>query len=120
MYLVNRVELFGRIGNDLEVKEANGGTKVLEFSLATNESVKTKEGREDRTEWHRMVAFGKTAENLARLCSKGGRIAVTGSLRSNRWEGEDGKTRKTVSIFVREFLALDMNAQKAKGDDIPY
>lgn len=117
---VNRVNLLGNIGNDVEIKFTQGGTKVANFSLATNERYKGKSGEfVTRTEWHRLVAFGRTAEIIESYTAKGSKVYVDGSLRTRSWEDkETGKKQYRTEIVVDKVSLLDgsRNADAAAID----
>ena len=99
---VNRVILIGRLGKDPEIKYAASGTAICRFSLATNETFKNKAGdKEQRTEWHSCVCFGKTAEIAGQYLSKGRLVFVDGSIRTGNWKGRDGNERKSYDIVAR-------------------
>ncbi len=104
---VNKVILVGRLGADPEVRYSANGTPIARFSLATNESVPTPEGGwEERTEWHRIVAFGKTAETCGNYLSKGRLVYVEGKLRTQQWEDNQGQKRYTTEVVVRDVQFL--------------
>ncbi len=104
---VNKVILIGRLGADPEVRYTANGTAVTQLSLATNERVPAGEGNwEERTEWHRVVAFGKTAENCGNYLSKGSPIYVEGRLQTRQWEDAQGVKRYTTEIVAREIQFL--------------
>ena len=104
--LVNRVTLIGNLGIDVETRELGNGTKVAKTRIATNESY-TKDGNKvEKTEWHNLVAWGKTADLLARLCSKGSKVAVQGKLTNRSWEDKDGQKRYISEIVVDEFYVI--------------
>lgn len=104
---MNRVTLFGRLGKDPELKQA-GAMPVLKFSLATSERKKQGEQWIDHTEWHSVVLFGKRAEAMARLLSKGTQLVVEGSLRTSSWEKDGQKRYKT------EIAASDVHLVKGE------
>lgn len=104
---VNKVILIGHLGADPEVRYTTSGTAVTQLSLATTERVPAGEGNwEDRTEWHRVVAFGKTAENCGNYLSKGRQIYVEGRLQTRQWEDAQGVKRYTTEIVAREIQFL--------------
>lgn len=89
---VNKVILVGRIGRDIELKYTPSGTAVCNLSLATDEGYTDKNGqKQDRTEWHKVVLWGKTAENVAKYKRKGDEIYVEGKLETREWEKEGQK-----------------------------
>lgn len=104
---VNKVILIGRLGQDPEMRYSTNGVAVARFSLATNERVQAGEGNwEDRTEWHRVVTFGKTAEFCGNYLAKGRHVYVEGSLRTNQWEDAQGQKRYTTEIIARDIQLL--------------
>ncbi len=105
---LNKVILIGRLGADPDVRYTQSGLPVVRFNLATNERVPVGEGNwEDRTEWHRIVAFGKIAENCANYLSKGRLVYVEGRLRTNQWEDAQGVRRYTTEIMASDVGFLD-------------
>jgi single-strand DNA-binding protein len=113
MFALNKVDLLGNIGSDLELKHTPSGDAVMNFSLATNESYNNKNGEKvEHTEWHRIVTWRKTAELIAQLASKGSKIWITGKLKTRKWE-KGGQDMYTTEIDCRDFILLD----KAGGDN---
>ncbi|MGQ9483817.1 MAG: single-stranded DNA-binding protein [Desulfosoma sp.] len=105
---LNKVMLIGRLGADPDVRYTQSGLPVVRFNLATNERVPAGEGNwEERTEWHRVVVFGKTAENCANYLSKGRLVYVEGRLRTNQWEDAQGTRRYTTEIVASDVGFLD-------------
>ena len=99
---MNKVMLLGRLGQDPELKYTPSGTAVCNFSLATSDQWTDKSGqRQEKTEWHRIVVFGKLAELCNQYLSKGRQALVEGSLQTRSWEGEDGKKRYMTEIVGR-------------------
>ncbi|MFT4968696.1 MAG: single-strand DNA-binding protein [Chitinophagales bacterium] len=110
--LKNHVQLIGRIGSDTELKTLESGKSLLNISIATNDYYKDKEGnKQEKTEWHRLVAWGKTAENIDKLVNKGDEIAIEGKLTHRSYE-KDGETRYASEVLVNEFLLLKSVEQK--------
>lgn len=105
---LNEVKLIGFIGNALELKSGNGGTNYVRFQLATTDIRGTGEDKKEFTQWHGVVAFGKTAEILCEHARKGSYIFLEGSLRYDSYQvqGEE-KPRWQTSIYVEEFIFLD-------------
>lgn len=105
--LRNKVQLIGNLGRDPELRETKNGKKVLSVSLATNESYKNDSGEQVKnTEWHNIVAWGKTAELMSQLAKKGSELAVQGKLTHKTYEDKEGVTRYTSEVVVNEFLLL--------------
>lgn len=92
---MNRVILAGHLGHDPELRQA-GETPVCNFSLATNEGTKDKE----RTEWHRIVVFGKQAENCSKYLTKGRAVFLEGRIQSRSYEGKDGQKKTSFEIIA--------------------
>jgi len=112
---INKVILIGRLGADPEVRYTPNGTAVVNINLATTERVSVGEGNwEDRTEWHRVVAFGKTAENCGNYLSKGRQIYIEGRLQTRQWEDAQGVKRYTTEIVAREVQFLGGASDQAQ------
>lgn len=101
MSSVNRVTLVGRLGQDPETKEVNG-TTVANFSIATSETWKDKDSgeRKERTEWHRLVAWGRQAEIVGEYLNKGSLIYIEGQLQTRKWTDKEDNERYTTEIRV--------------------
>jgi len=106
--VINKVILIGNLGREPEVRNTQGGGSVANLSVATAERVKDKDGNwQDHTEWHRCVAFGKTAENAQRFLKKGSKVFIEGRIRTNKWKDKDGQDRYTTEILVDNLRFLD-------------
>lgn len=104
---VNKVILIGNLGKDPEIRHTPGGAAVANFSLATNEAWNNREGqREERTEWHRVVAFGKLAEICGQYLKKGKQVYVEGRLQTRAWDDRDGNKRYTTEIVASTMTML--------------
>jgi single-strand DNA-binding protein len=104
---VNKVILVGNLGRDPEVRFTQGGSPVANFTLATNEVWNDKAGaRQERTEWHRVVAWGKTAEIARDHLAKGKQVYIEGSLQTRQWEDRDGNKRSTTEIKANRLVLL--------------
>lgn len=105
---LNEVTLAGRLGQDPRLSSLPSGGQVAEFSLATDESYKARDGQKvSRAEWHRIKVFGKSVEFCANYLSKGQKVFVRGHLRTRSWEDEQGTKRSTTEIVVsgpRDFI----------------
>ena len=105
--LRNKVTLIGNVGQEPEIKDLDGGKKVAKISLATNESYKNSKGEKvTNTEWHNLVAWGKTAEIIEKYVAKGKEIAVEGKLTSRSYEDKEGNKRYVTEVVVSEILLL--------------
>jgi len=99
---VNKVILVGNLGRDPELRYTQSGTALATFTLATNESFNTKDGqREERTEWHRIVAWGKTGELCSQYLSKGRPVYIEGRLQTREWENKEGQKQRTTEIVAQ-------------------
>ena|ERR1700749_900777 len=106
--LRNKVQLIGNLGMDPEVKTLDGGRKLAKVSIATNESYKNSNGeRITETQWHNLIAWGKTADIVERFLKKGSEVAVEGKLISRNYIDKEGVKRYITEIEVSEVLALD-------------
>jgi single-strand DNA-binding protein len=104
---VNKVILVGNLGNDPEMRQIPSGAAVCEFRIATNEVWTDKEGqRQERTEWHRIIVWGKRAETCAKYLSRGRQVFVEGKLRTRSWEDKDGNKRYTTEIVANDIQFL--------------
>lgn len=96
---VNKVILVGRLGQNPEVRYTPSGAAVANFSIATSESWADKSGqKQEKTEWHRIVVWGKTAENCNQYLSKGRQVYIEGRLQTRQWQDKDGQTKSTTEI----------------------
>lgn len=124
--LKNKVQLIGRLGQAPEVKHLESGKTVANFSLATNEKYKNAKGELiENTEWHNLVAWGKTAEIIEKYVQKGSEIAIEGKLTSRSWDDKDGNKRYTTEVLVNELLLMGSKPSNGKGgsksdDDLPF
>ncbi|MBA2849332.1 single-stranded DNA-binding protein [Thermosulfuriphilus ammonigenes] len=130
---VNKVILIGHLGADPEIRYTADGTPVATFRLATNETWTGKNGqREERTEWHRIVAFGKLAEICGEYLSKGRQVYIEGRLQTRSWEDREGVKRYTTEIVATAMQMLDSRGStpevqaepsvdlSAPEEDIPF
>ncbi len=104
---VNKVILVGNLGADPEIRYTPSGAAVANFRIATTESWKDSEGqRQDRTEWHRIVVWGKLAELCGEYLAKGRMVYVEGKLQTRQWDDRDGNKRYTTEVQGREVTFL--------------
>src|SRR5688572_7137323 len=102
---LNRVMLLGNLGADPELRMTSGGQAVLKLRLATSETYMDKNRqRQERTEWHNVVIWGKRAEALAKILTKGSRISVEGGLRTSNYEDRDGNKRYRTEVVSMNIL----------------
>src|ERR1700751_3695164 len=113
---VNKVILVGRLGQNPEVRYTPAGAAVANFSVATNESWTDKSGqKQERTEWHRVVVWGKLAELCSQYLSKGRQCYVEGRLQTRQWQGKDNQTKYRTEVQARTIQFLGGNAQAGAG-----
>jgi single-strand DNA-binding protein len=111
---VNKVILVGRLGRDPETRYTGGGQAVANFSMATDESYKDKNGeRQKRTEWHRIVVWGRQAEIAQQYLKKGSLIFLEGRIQSREWQDKEGQKRTSFEIVANNFRMLGGRAEGA-------
>jgi single-strand DNA-binding protein len=142
MASVNKVILVGNLGRDPELRYTQSGSAVTNFTLATNEKWRDKEGNnQERTEWHRIVVWGRSAENCAQYLQKGSSVFIEGRLQTREWEDKEGHKRTTTEINAMSVQFLNNRGgggggagrgssagdpgpndadQGPSGDDIPF
>jgi len=115
MASVNKVILVGHLGADPEVRYTPSGRAVANFSLATTERFTNKEGeKEERTEWHRIVAWARLGEICGEYLTKGSQVYIEGRLQTRNWEDRDGNKRYTTEIVAQ---AMQMLGGSKKGGE---
>lgn len=120
MASLNKVMLIGRLGIDPELRYTQNGQPVANFRMATDESYRGQDGNMvERTEWHRVVVFGKQAEPVANYLHKGSMAYVEGSLQTRQWEDQNGQTRYTTEIKAQRVQFLDPKGASQGGYDAP-
>ena len=121
---LNSVYLEGNLGRDPEVRYLPSGTGMANFSIAVSRRYQKNGEWQTETSWVNLVAFGKTAENIGKLLTKGDRIVINGRLQSNEWEDkETGKKRSMLKVLVDNFSKIPKAEKKeashAPGEDVP-
>ena len=117
---VNKVVLVGHLGGDPETRFLPSGAAVANFNLATNESWKDTNGEfQDKTEWHRCVMFGKSAELAGDLLKKGQLAYIEGKLQTRNWEDKDGVKRYTTEVVCDMFTMLGRKIDSAETQERP-
>lgn len=107
MASVNKVMLVGHLGRDPELRYTPSGAAVANFTLATNEAWTDKSGeKQERTEWHRIVVWGKQAEIAGEYLTKGKQVFVEGSLQTREWNDRDGNKKQTTEIRAQRVIML--------------
>lgn len=105
--LKNRVQLIGNLGNDPEIVTLDSGSKLAKFNIATSDSYKNTQGeRVEETQWHHIVAWGKTAEIVENFLTKGKQVAIDGKLVHRSYETKEGEKRYITEIKCNELLML--------------
>ena len=104
---VNKVILVGRLGRDPETRYTGGGQAVANFSVATDETYKDKAGdRQKRTEWHKIVVWGKQAEIAQQYLKKGSLVFIEGRIQSREWQDKEGQKRTSFEVVASNFRML--------------
>ena len=121
---VNKVILVGNLGSDPQVRYTPGGQAVANFNIATSERFNNKAGeKEERTEWHRIVAWGKLAEICQQYLKKGKQVYIEGRLQTRQWEDQQGQKRQTTEIVAQNMQMLgrvgDTPGGGGGGDFVP-
>ena len=113
---VNKVILIGNLGRDPETRYMPSGGAITNISVATSETWKDKQTGEqqERTEWHRVVFFNRLAEIAGEYLKKGSKVYIEGSLRTRKWQGQDGQDRYTTEIVANEMQMLDSRGGSAE------
>ena len=115
---VNKVILVGNLGRDAELRYTPGGAAVATLNLATTEVWNDKQGqRQEKTEWHRIVLWGKQAESLQEYLTKGKQIFVEGRLQTRQWDDKDGNKRYTTEIKADRITLLGGGGGRSGGVD---
>ncbi|WP_346881850.1 single-stranded DNA-binding protein [uncultured Algibacter sp.] len=105
--LKNKVQLIGNLGNDPEIVNLESGKTLAKFNMATNESYTNNKGEKiTDTQWHNIVAWGKTAQIIEKYVTKGKEIAIEGKLTTRSWEDKDGIKRYMTEVVCSELLML--------------
>ena len=112
MKTINKVTLLGNLGRDVEMRTLPSGDVVANLAVATSSEWRDRENGEKQqaTEWHRCVAFGKLAELIGLYCSKGSSVYLEGKLRTRKWQDKEGIDRYTTEVVLDEFINLDKRA----------
>jgi single-strand DNA-binding protein len=130
MSSVNKVILLGYIGKDPEVRETKAGN-IVNLVMATSEKYTDKSGqKQENTEWHNLVVFGKLADVVSKYVKKGDKLYVEGSITTRKWEDKEGNTRYNTEIKVRDLTMLGGGEKKPQpalasvddgdSDDLPF
>ena len=105
--LRNKVQLIGHVGNDPEIKSFDGGKKLAKLNVATNESYKNDKGEKvEETQWHSLIAWGKTADIIEKYVVKGKEIGIDGKLTHRSYEDKNGEKRYVTEVVIDELMLL--------------
>lgn len=105
---MNKVFLLGRLGKDPELRKTGNGNSVCSFSLATSKKWKDKDGtKQEKTEWHRVVVWGPSADNCSKYLSKGSQVLVDGEIRYSDYDDKDGVKKYVTDINANHVQFLD-------------
>ena len=114
--MINKVILVGNVGRDPELRYTASGTAVANFTLATHRRYKDRDGnQQEQTEWHRIVAWARTAEFVNQYAPKGRQLYVEGRLQTRQWEDRDGNTRYTTEIVAENIQLLGARVEGGGG-----
>lgn len=129
--MINKVILIGNLGDAPEVRFTQDGTPAASFTVATTEKWKDKSGQaQEKTEWHKVVAWKRLAEICGEYLSKGSRVYIEGKLQTRKWQDKNGQDRYTAEIVANEMKMLSPRAGGSQGsggshlqdtgDDVPF
>jgi len=112
---INKAVIVGTLGRDPEIRYSSNGNAVVNISVATNESWKDRETGEaqERTEWHRIVIFGKLGEIASQYLKKGSQAYFEGKIKTNKWQDQSGNDRYTTEIVANEMQMLGRRSEQA-------
>ncbi len=117
---VNKVILVGNLGRDPEMRHTQKGRPVANFTLATNERWRDKDGQQqERTEWHRIVVWDRLAEICTEYLTKGKQVYIEGRLQTRQWEDREGNKRSTTEIVANQMQMLGRRGEPGPGDPGP-
>ncbi len=128
--MYNQVTLVGNLGKDPEMRESKSNSKLTTFTLATSRRFKGKDGEwSEKTEWHKVVCFGHTAEYVNKSFNKGDRLFVSGEISYHQYEGKDGEKRISCEIIAQKVIGFAGKKQSEEvhahsgseqDDDMPF
>ena len=120
--MINKVILVGRLGKDPEIRSTPGGQSVAKFTIATDEKFTDRAGeKQERTEWHNIVAWGKLGEICGQYLKKGKLVYIEGSIRTDSWDDkESGQKKYRTEIVARDMKMLDRRGDEGGGGGGSY
>jgi len=114
--MINKVILVGRLGKDPEVRHLENGAVVANFSVATSERYKDKDGnRQEKTDWHNVVVWRQLAEIAEKYLRKGSLVYIEGKIRTRSWDDKDGNKKYTTEVVAENFQMLDRKRDETSG-----
>ena len=114
--MINKVILIGNLGQDPDMRSTQSGSSVANLRIATTERRKDRDGNwNDHTEWHSVVSFGRTAENVGKYCRKGKQIYVEGRLQTRKWQDRDGRDRYSTEVVADNIRFLSGGSSQGQG-----
>lgn len=118
---VNKVIIVGNLGNEPDIRQTQSGANIARISIATAEkwADKASGNLQERTEWHRVVFFGKLADIVGQYLHKGSQVYIEGQLRTNKWQDKNGVERYTTEIMGREMIMLGSGKQQPQSQSTP-
>jgi single-strand DNA-binding protein len=117
MKSVNKVIILGNVGSDPEIKYTPSGTTVCNLRIATSENRKNKDGEwEEKTEWHRVIVFGKTAEACKDYLRKGSKVYIEGKIETRSWDDKEGQKHYATDIIGNDVVFLDSKASGTRKE----
>lgn len=115
---LNKAMLIGNLGQEPELKFTGGGQAVLKLRIATTESIPAKDGqRQERTEWHSVTLWGKRAEALSKILTKGRTVYIEGRIQTRSWEDKDGGKRYATEINATELILMPDGKGRGSRDE---
>jgi single-strand DNA-binding protein len=118
--MVNKAILIGRLGKDPDVRYTPDGAMVTNFTIATDEQWKDKNGdKVQKTEWHKIVTFSKLAEICGNYLKKGSLVFIEGRIQTRSWEDKDGVKKYTTEIVANNMKMLDGKKDESQADGMP-
>jgi len=112
---VNKAILIGNLGRDPEVRYTQSGKAICNFSMATTESWGKGDDKQDKTEWHNIVIWGRQGETAAEYLHKGSKVYIEGKISTRKWQDKNGNDRYTTEIVAREMQFLDSKGSGSGG-----
>lgn len=117
---INKVILLGNLGSDPDIRHTADGRAIANLRLATGEAWKDQQGQlQERTEWHRVVMYGRTAEIARDYLRKGSKLYLEGRIQTRKWQDKDGRDQYTTEIIAQEFQMLDRKDDSTAPEPSP-